>query len=289
MVISRPFRYILAVILLSISCPVIAKITVTDDAGNIIHLKKTPHRIISLAPNITELLFSIGAGNSIVATTHYSNYPKAALKIPRLGSYTDPDIEAILEKKPDLIIAWKNGSPPNLIRKLKKLNQTIYLLKSKNLKDIPTDMKRLGQITGHYHNALIVAARFEHHLKHIKKHYEKTRKISVFYQLWDHPLITTNKQTLINEIILLCGGKNIFKNLHPSYPTINIANVLSKNPAVIIANNRDQLKSWHTWKKLTAVKKNNLCFIPPDLIQRYSPRILDGAKLLCECLDKERA
>ena len=128
--------------------PVRAEIRVTDDAGEEVVLERPARRIVSLAPNITELLFAAGAGNTVVGVTEFSDYPEAARSIPRIGGGAGLDLEAILALQPDLVVAWQSGNPAAQVERLRSLGITLFLSEPRRLVDVPATLLRLGQLAG---------------------------------------------------------------------------------------------------------------------------------------------
>ncbi len=268
-------------------------IQVIDDIGNRITLDKPAVRIISLAPHITENLFSAGAGHQIVGTVNFSDYPEQAKSISQVGGYNNINIEEIVALQPDMVIAWKEGNQKNQVEKLIALNIPVYVNESFRLEDIASDIRRFGIMTGNESVANFNANNFLQQLERLKTTYKIKNKIAVFYQVWHTPLITVSPNHIIGHIITLCGGNNIFSDLPALTPKISIEAVIAKDPEVIIASGMDEsrpewLEGWREWQHLTAVKQDNLFFIRPDIIQRHTVRILSGARQMCVDLDRAR-
>ena len=270
-----------------------AEIAVKDDTGQLIVLNKPAHRILSLAPHITEILYAAGAGASIVGTVQYSDYPEAARKIPTVGDAQGLDFERILALQPDLIVAWKSGTPVSAQEKLKALGFVVFLSEPRKVADIATNLEHLGQLAGTYKHAQKASREFLEQFQELRLHYERKKKLKVFYQIWDQPLMTINGEHLISKIINLCGGENVFTALTGLAPTVSLEAVLTADPEVIITGGTgrekaDWLNFWRQWSELRAVKQNNLFIIDPEIIQRHSPRIILGARKLCDYLDLAR-
>lgn len=244
-------------------------------------------RIVSLAPNLTEIVFSIGAGALLVGTVNQSNHPAAALKIPRVGQYTQPDTERILALNPDLVL-FTRGNPLGLIDQLKALNIPVYISDPKYLEDIPKEMKRLGRLVGKEREAREAGFIFLKKLSAFRAKYAGRRKVSVFYAVWSHPLMTINGETMIDEVIRQCGGKNIVEGLPIRYATIDVESILCKDPAIIFVNDRWEIKRWQRFEKLQAVRRRAIYFIDPDSLERNSPYILEGMETVCRLIDEVR-
>lgn len=270
-----------------------AEISLRDDTGQPVRLKQTPQRIVSLAPNITELLFAAGAGQRIVGASDYSDYPEAARHIPRIGGAL-LDLETIAALHPDVIVAWADGNAPAQLQRLKLLGIPLYLSAQKRLADIPATLERLGQLTGTGAAAHTAADQFRQRLSSLRKTYASRKTVRMFYQVWDEPLLTINGTHIISDAIRTCGGENIFAALPALTPSVSVENVLQADPDAIVASSQDggrstQLDAWPRWQRLSAVRKKHLFFVHADWIGRPAPRILLGVDELCRVLDLVRA
>ena len=254
---------------------------------------KPVERIISLAPHTTELLFAAGAGDKIIATVEYSNFPETAKKLPRVGSYNKLDMERILSLQPDLIVTWKTRATSTQVEKLQKLGLHVVFTEPRSLTGIAEELKRLGKLVGSEQKASHAANEYLNKLEQLKSKYQGKNKLRAFYQIWDKPLMTINGEHLISDVMQLCGLENIFANINNLVPRISEEAVLKQDPQVIIAGgmaklNSEWVKKWQRWKTLSATRHNALIDINPDIIQRHSPRILQGASELCEKADTIR-
>ncbi|MCR4346817.1 MAG: cobalamin-binding protein [Sulfuricaulis sp.] len=268
-------------------------VEVVDDAGRIVKLKMPAKRIISLAPYLTEILFAAGAGSALVGTVNYSDYPKQALQIPRVGNYDSFDAERILALKPDLVVAWQSGNPTVQVERLRNLGLTIYLGEPRVFEDVPSNLERLGELTGTARTAQQAATAFRQRYTRLQHRYASRPMVSVFYEIWNQPLMTVNGEHLISRMMQLCGGRNVFAELAPLAPVIDLEAVLKADPEAIIASGMNEkspewLEDWRQYPLLRAVRGNNLFFIPPDLMQRNGPRILEGAEQVCQNLEQVR-
>jgi len=258
---------------------------VTDDAGQKIVLDHPPARIVSLAPDLTENLFALGLGEKVVGVVKGSNYPRDALKIPIVASHDSISVEKILSLHPDLIVAWRDV---RFIPQLKKLNVPIYLNQPHRITDIPKVLRNLGMLTQTSKKAEEEALNFENHLARLKKTFSHEKPVSVFYQIWFNPLMTITHENWINDVITLCGGKNIFENLQGTVISLSREAVILSNPEIIIGSSENYhlKKSWSHYKTLRAVKNQNIYTVDSDKIERPSVRLLQGAEELCQIIDK---
>ncbi len=272
----------------------LAQLSVVDDLGNRVILDRPAERIVSLAPHITESLFAVGAGDKIVATVLFSDYPDAANQIPIIGSYKEVSYESLVALNPDLVIAWDSGNGDEIAARIRSLGLTLYLDEPRELEDIPSTLRRFGILTGNEAMGNAESEKFLDRLGFLRQRYEDPRLINVFYQVWNEPLTTLNGEHLVSDIIRLCGGRNIFEEAIPLAPVVSLESVLTANPDVVIASGMAEeqpewLDDWRDWTGLAAVENEQLGYIPPDLLQRNSPRVIQGAEMMCEIIDQARA
>jgi len=273
--------------------PARGEIVVTDVSGVSIRLAAPAKRIVSLSPHITELLFAAGAGDRLVGTVDYSDYPPAARLLPRVGGHS-LDLEAIVALKPDLVLGWQSGNPAASVARLRAMGLTVHLSEPHRIADIAGELERIGQLSGTGAAANAAAQAFRARHAALAARYSRRPQVAVFYQIWKQPLMTVNGQQVISDALRLCGGRNVFADLPILTPTVTMEAVIAVNPEVIVASSMgdarpEWLDDWRRWTTLEAVAKDNLYFVPPDLLQRHTPRILDGAEKLCTHLEAARA
>jgi len=270
-----------------------AEIVVVDDAGATVRLAAPAQRIVALAPHIVENLYAIGAGERLVGAVDYSDYPEAAKKIPRLGGYSRIDLERVVAAKPDLVIAWQSGNEQSHVAKLKAMGLTVYQSQPGKFEDVAGELSRFGALTGRGAQAKPVAAGFLARLGELRRQFAGRPKVRVFYQVWDAPLHTIGGGQIISSAIGSCGGENVFAELKPMSPQVSYEAVLAADAEAFVAGGmgqarRDWLENWKKWPQLTAVKRDNLFFIPAELMQRHTLRLMDGAEMLCAQLETAR-
>lgn len=268
-----------------------AQVSVVDGVGNQVVLKSPAKRVVTLAPHLTEHLFAIGAGTTIVGTVDYSDFPAEANQIPRVGGYSGWDLERITALKPDLILAWYSGNPNNQLEQLKKLGVPIFFDHAKVLKDIPTVMKKLGVLTGQDANATQLANHFSSQLLQLTNRYQYVKKVRVFYQVWQKPLMTINDQQIISDAIRLCGGVNVFGSAPSLVPTIDEEAVIFKKPELIATSGGEEanvLDRWKKWSVIPAVANHHLEVLPKDILVRLGPRMLAGTESMCQAIERAR-
>jgi iron complex transport system substrate-binding protein len=267
---------------------------VVDDTGATVRLAQPAKRIVSLAPHITETLFAAGAGERIVGTVDYSDYPEAAKKLPRVGGYSSFDLEAVVALKPDLIVSFHSGNAPAHIEKLRGLGFPIYISQPNRIADVASEIERLGVLAGTSAIGNAAAGQFRARHAGLQKRYASRPPVRTFYQIWKQPLMTIGGKQIISDVVRLCGGENVFAALPTMAPTVTVEAVIAANPEAIIASGMGEsrpewLDDWKRWTSISAVARDNLFFVPPELIQRHTPRLLDGAERLCQHLETTRS
>jgi len=270
-----------------------AQVVVRDDYGHELKLGKPAERIVSLAPHLTELLYAAGAGPRPVGAVDFSDFPAAARALPRVGSDARIDLEAVLALRPDLVVAWPNAGSLRAVDRLAEVGVPVFRSEPRELDDIARTLERLGRLAGSEPQADAAAAAFRARAAALQRRYAGARKVRVFYQIWDRPLLTVNGAHIISKVIGVCGGENVFAAAPLLVPEVDREAVLRANPEAIVASgSNDAQPQWlEMWRLrgLAAADRGQLYAIPADLIQRHTPRILDGAERLCGFLEAARA
>lgn len=271
-----------------------AQVAVRDDFGNEVRLARPAARIVSLAPHLTELLYAAGAGPRLVGAVEFSDFPPEASALPRVGSDARIDLEAVLALRPDLVVAWPNAGSLRTVERLAELGLPVFRSEPRELDDVARTLQRLGRLAGSEAQAERAAAAFRARAAALEKRYGGQRKVRVFYQIWDRPLLTVNGDHIISKVIGLCGGENVFAGLPLLVPEVDREAVLRADPAAIVASGSNDaqpqwLEMWRPFPGLAAAARGQLYAIPADLIQRQTPRILEGAERLCGMLEAARA
>ena len=248
-------------------------------------------RIIALSPHSVEMLYAIGAGDSILATTDHADFPKSALEIPRIGGYHGIQIERVLELEPDLVVVWGSGNKAEDLQRLKELGFNVYNSDPKTLEAVADELKELGELTGHQVEANKVAADYLAGLEALRKDNLAKPEVKVFYQLWSTPLMTVAKNSWIQQIIAVCHGDNVYLDAASDYPQVSLESVLLKMPEVILQSQDEGNVlgvDWSEWQEIPAVKNQHIYQLNADLLHRAAPRALQGVQALCDALDKAR-
>ncbi len=280
--------------LLLAACAAQAEVRVTDDYGNAVVLAAPARRVVSLAPHLTELMYAAGAGERMVGALQYSDFPPAAKRLPRVGSEASIDLEALVALRPDLVIAWPNAGSARAVERIAALGIPVFRSEPRELEDIARTLETLGRLAGTDAAAAAAARAFRARAGDIARRHASRSPVRVFYQVWDRPLITVSGDHVISKAMRLCGGENVMADLPALAPEIDRERVLRADPEAIVASGADGarpawLDAWRAFPELAAVRGDNLYAIRPELLQRHTPRLLDGADELCRILDAVRA
>lgn len=271
-----------------------APVTVVDDHGQRITLAQPARRIVSLAPHVTELLFAAGAGPQVVATVRHGTYPDAARALPQVGDSHALDLERIAALRPDVLVVWLHGSAAGQLERLKALKIPIFHSEPRDLAAIGDGLRRLGQLAGTSATADAAAQRYADELAQLRQRYAQRAPVRVFYQVWHQPLLTVNGQHLISDVIRTCGGVNVFADQTALVPSVSAEAVLAARPQALATSTMDgrvddSLAQWQRFKSFAPVRQQAVIVLPADHISRHTPRILLGARQLCEGLERVRA
>lgn len=267
--------------------------SVRDDHGQDIRRSHFSHRIISLSPSITELVYAAGAGDKLVGADLYSNYPDAVKSVPRIGDASNLDLERIVALKPDLVIAWRSGSGAMDIRRLERLGLNVAATEASSLEDVPRLLRMIGKWAGTSTQAESAAQVYENELRYIRDSYAGREKIRVVQLIWRQPLMTVNGNHIISDIISICGGVNLFASAPTLTAVIGMENLLEAHPQAIVSSVSSQVDEreirLESWIGGSAMEGSDVIFIHSDLIHRQTPRILQAVRKVCEGLEKIRS
>lgn len=248
-------------------------------------------RIVTLSPHLAELVFAVGSGHQLVGVSAYTDYPAAVTDLPVIGDAFNIDQERLTLLEPDLLLAWDTGTPAHVIDELRNRGYTVEVITTTSLSDIGAALKRIGALTGRESDATAAADSFSAGLDDIARQSTGAASIDVFYQVYRRPLYTINGTHFVSQLIELCGGRNVFDDLDGLAPLISVEAMLERNPEVILAStDAGQLafEEWERWPDLPANRFGNRYLIPANDIGRPTPRLLAGARAVCEALQKSR-
>ncbi len=247
-----------------------------------------PRRLISLAPSLTEILYFLELGDRLVGVTAYCNYPPEARTKPRIGTYWEFNLEAILALKPDLVLVMADqGEGESSWAALRRWGIPLFLARADTLPELFSLIREVARLTGQEEVARRKLPALEDRARRIAARFQNRPAPRVFLQIDQEPLITVGQLAIQNDLINRAGGVNIAGHIHQRYPIFNLEEVLQAQPQVLLFTGmagEQLLKSrrlfWQRWPMLPAVAADRLYWVEPDLIDRPGPRLVDGLELL---------
>ena len=249
-------------------------------------------RIITLAPNLAELVFAAGAGGKLEAVVEYSNFPAQVRKIPRVGDAFRVDLERIIEIAPDLVIAWRSGNPQTALQKLEQLGMNVWQIEITRPEEIAEAVRNISLAAGTENYGAAAARQLQEKLTRLKLNNANKTTVDYFYQISARPLYTISGQHIISRSLEVCGAHNVFSDLPTLAPQISRESVILANPQAMIApeaqDDDPALDVWLDWPQLRAVQDGTMLYLPADEISQATPRLLDSIDLACKLLDDVR-
>jgi len=260
--------------------------------GSDLRLAEPVNRLITLAPHLAEGVFAAGAGEQLIATVEFSEYPAAALDIARVGDAFRLDVERIVALKPDLVIAWDSGNPRPAVEQLRMLGLVVWSVEIREPQGIPAFIESVGHATGHGTEAEAEGRRLRQRLAALEQRHAGADPVRFFYQVDAKPLFTINGQHLISRGLAVCGGVNIFATQPGLAFQVGRESVIVANPDAMFAPRlpgaADPLAPWRDWPGLAAVRNEALFLLSADEISRATPRFLDSLSTACDLLQELR-
>lgn len=267
-------------------------VQIIDGRGTTIRLEQPARRIITLTPHLTELVFAAGAGTHLAGVARFSNYPDAARLLPVVSDAAQFDTESLLALKPDLVLAWKNGTPAAVVTRLENVGLPVFVLESVRLEDVAHGIDAIATLAGTRQAGTRARDDYNTGLQALRARRHGGEPVRVFYEIWPQPLMTVNNTHIISDVLVLCGGVNVFGALRPLTPEVSREALLAARPEVALGGSSAETAKGFAarWSGLPSpLGKIPVHHIPPDLIQRPTPRLLEGARLVCTHLDAVRA
>ena len=249
-------------------------------------------RVVTLAPNLTELVFAIDSGDKLVGVSAWSDYPDAVTELPVVGDAFSVDHEQLAMLSPDLLLVWESGTPQSTVDELRKLGYTVAVIRTRGLRDIAEAMRQIGSLVGRDAAAAAAAEQFRRHLDELRRSNADREPIRVFYQVSARPLYTINREHYVSELISICGGKNIFGDLSALAPTVTVESVVARDPEVMLASTDagdDGFAEWQRWPTIAANRYGNFFLLSADELARATPRIIAAGAAMCVALQQARS
>ena len=248
-------------------------------------------RIVTLAPNLTELVFAVGGEDALVGVSAWSDYPPEAQELPVVGDAFSVDQERLALLEPDLLLVWESGTPQHAVDQLRKSGYVVETIRTRGLRDISSALLRIGELTGRSNEAEVAASDYLQALQELREAQAGAAPIRVFYQVSARPLYTVNSEHFVSELIEICGGTNVFADLDDLAPGVSVEAVVDRNPEVMLASTDagdDAFEEWQRWPAVAANLYGNLFLLPADEIARATPRLILAGGAMCLALQRAR-
>jgi ABC-type Fe3+-hydroxamate transport system substrate-binding protein len=251
----------------------------TDDFGDTIVVAQTPQRVVSLNPATTEIVFAIGAGERLVGRTHWDLYPPEASKVPDLGSGIRPNVEAVLGARPDLVLLYASLDNRPAAARLRASGIRTLSLKIDHIADFYRAVRLIGLLLGDSARAATVVDSVQHTLDRVRAATAGMPTPTVFWHIWDAPLITIGGGSYMNELVSIAGGRNVYGDMPQVSPTVGIEDVLRRNPQYLITGpeGASKIKADPRWSAAPAVRDGRILIVDTALVGRPAVRLGEAA------------
>ncbi len=254
-------------------------------------MKAPAKRIVTLAPFLTELVYSAGAGARLVGVSAYSDYPAEAKRLPSVATAVALSIEPLVALGPDLVLAWRDTIRPEDVERLERFGLAVFVIQARRLDDVPRVLGLLGRLTGL--EVASLAAEYSAQLEGLRRAHAGVAPVRAFLEIWHRPLTTIAGEHWMNEAIELCGGTNVFRDLAGVAPVVSWEEVYARDPRVVVgagsaASAAQFIANWKSRETLAAAREDRLVFVDADTIQRPTLRLAQGVAQLCAGLDRVR-
>jgi iron complex transport system substrate-binding protein len=265
----------------------------TDALNRRIAVSYPPQRIISLAPNLTEMLFALGLDAQIVGVTSYCDYPPPAQSKVKVGDTLQPDLERLIALSPDLVLVSTSSQLESLARRLGELSIPVYVTDPRTVREVASSLLALGELTDSTATANTLAAEMERRIKAVEARVGGLARPRVLYALQTEPLITIGRRTFLNDLISLAGGESVSASETADYPQFSRETVIARAPEVIVAQrlhgnsavSEESLR--RIFAETPAARSGRIALVDPDLVNRPGPRITDGLEEMARALHPE--
>lgn len=267
------------------------RVEVADDLGRKLELKAPARRIVTLAPFLTELAYSAGAGGKLVGASAYSDYPPEAKGLPQVASAAGPEIESLAALAPDLVLAWQDSIRSVDVERMEKLGIAVFVARAKRLDDPPRLAESIARLAGTSATAAVRA--YREALRLAGSGFAGRKPVRLFVEIWHRPLTTIGGTHWINEALALCGAENVFADLGAVAPVVSWEELYRREPRAIlgagsVGGEAAFRANWRERGALGAVREGRLAYVDADTLHRPTLRLADGVERLCAAVERFR-
>jgi len=259
---------------------------IVDDYGRAIKLSAPPQRIVSLNPATTELLFAIGAGPRVVGRTRYDFWPDSTRLVPSVGNGMRPNLEAVLGRRPDLVVMYASGDDRAAADRLTAAGVAAAGFRIDKIRDFARVTLLLGRLVGDTVRAHVVVDSVTATLDRVRRATDSLPRPSVFLHAWEKPLMTIGGGSFLSELVTIAGGRNVYDSLPAPSPVVTLEDVLRKNPQIILVSpvERETILTSARWQTLPAVRAGRVVAYDTNVVERPSVKLGEAAVSLARLL-----
>jgi iron complex transport system substrate-binding protein len=268
--------------------------TFRDALGREVKIHVAPMRIVPLAPSLTEILYYLGLGDRVVGVTNHCNYPPEAALKPKVGSYINLNVEMIVSLAPDLVIGTVDGNEKIVVELLEQAGIPVYVVNPRDVREAVETINLLGEVCALEEKGKSLAQALSARVKHVVEKTAALKKPLVFLQIDLHPIMSVNRRTIHHDLIRLAGGKNMTAEEPITYPRISLEEIIQRKPEIILISSMERggrfekaREDWLKWTTIPAVKNGRVHLIDSDLIDRPSPRVVEGLENMARLIHPE--
>jgi len=254
-------------------------VSVRDEFGQALTFDSAPKRIVSLNPVTTEILFAIGAGNRLVVRTHWDSWPDSAKFVPDLGDGLRPNIEVLLNAHPDLVILYASNDNRPAADRLRAAGIRSVALRTDSIAQFRRTTLLLGRLVGEPARAKNVVDSVQRTLDAVRAATATLPKVSVFFHTWDKPLITIGRNSFLNELVVIAGGRNVYDDVASASPVVTLEDVVKRNPDALIVGpaTAKSILASRQWQAVPAVRAKRVLVYDTNVVGRPSVTLGMGA------------
>jgi iron complex transport system substrate-binding protein len=257
--------------------------TVVDPAGRTMAVPADPQRVVALAPSITEIVYALERQDRLKGVSRFSDFPTAAEKLPKVGSYIQLDVERIVALSPDLCIGIRDGNPLSVVEQLESLGIPVFAVNAVDMESTMKSIRAVGEVLNAGARARVIVADMRRRIRLVsEKAATAGKKTRVFVQIGVSPIVSVGSGTFINELITLAGGVNVAAGPNP-YPRFSVEQVIALAPEVLVISSMaratvfEAVKAdWMQWTAIPAVANQAVFIAPTNIFDRPTPRLVDG-------------
>jgi iron complex transport system substrate-binding protein len=270
-----------------------AAVSVRDDRGVVVRLPQAPARIVSLAPNLTEIVFLVGRQDRLVGVTRFCNYPPEAARLPKVGGIVDPDVERIVAAHPDVVLCTTDGNPKDRVNALEELGIPCFAAAPQDLEGVFRTIESVGVLLGVPERGRREAASLRARAARIAGVSGKGPVPRVLFAVSTSPVIAAGNGTFLDELLRTAGGRNAAASYSGRYPRLSVEDLVSAAPDVIFVASMAGVERFSPdvtrWTEVPAFRDDAVVTLDGDLVTRPGPRMVAALEEVSRALSAWRA